>query len=131
MKVKSIIPVLPSRDIEKDVAWYKDYVGLKCVFSDSMYALLKGDNFEIHLQWHTDTEDDPLLGGSVVRIKVDDVKPIFQEFVKMKTVAEDKLRLNTPWNTHEFGFYDLNSNAIFIMQSLYLVLNDQLLKHLC
>ena len=33
-----------------------------------------------------------------------------------ETVSNDALRMDTPWKTHEFGFYDRNSNAIFIMQ---------------
>jgi hypothetical protein len=24
--------------------------------------------------------------------------------------------MNNPWNTHEFGFFELNKNAIFIME---------------
>jgi hypothetical protein len=26
------------------------------------------------------------------------------------------LKINTPWKTNEFGFYDLNNNSIFIME---------------
>ncbi len=36
--------------------------------------------------------------------------------LKRSTVTKDKLRLNTPWKTHEFGFFDLNKNAIFFVQ---------------
>ena len=118
MIVKKVIPVLPSKDIAKDVLWYKRYVGLECKYSDTGYALLTGNNIEIHLQCHSDTDTDPLLGGSVVRIVVDDINSVFEEFLLMGTVGKEKLRLNTPWNTHEFGFFDLNNNAIFIMQAL-------------
>jgi len=118
MRVKKVIPVFPSRNINTDVEWYKKYVNLDCAYSDDMYALLKGENIELHLQWHADTVDDPLLGGSVLRIEVEDINPVFDEFVNLGTVKKEKLRLNTPWHTHEFGFYDLNNNAIFIMQSL-------------
>ena len=63
-----------------------------------------------------DTDDDPLLGGSVIKIFVQNIQPIFEEFVQRGTVKPDKLRLGTPWNTNEFGFYDLNNNAIFIVE---------------
>ncbi len=46
-----------------------------------MYAILQRDNLSIHLQWHADTQDDPLNGGSVIRIFVKYIKPIFEEFV--------------------------------------------------
>ena len=81
-----------------------------------MYACLKRENLFIHLQWHADTEDDPLLGGSVIKLFVKNIQPIFKEFMERGTVKEDKLRLNTPWGTHEFGFYDLNNNAVFIVE---------------
>lgn len=114
----SMVPVLPSQDIERDLAWYEKHTGFDRFFGDSMYAGLKRENMYLHLQWHADTEDDPLLGGSVIRLFVDDIQPIFNEFVERGTVSEDKLSLNTPWGTHEFGFYDLNRNAIFIVEDL-------------
>ncbi len=110
------IPVLPSSDIDRDVKWYKEKMGLETYFSDSMYAILYRDNLCLHLQWHADTEDDPLLGGSVVRILVKNIQPLFDEFQNRGAVTADKLKQNTPWRTNEFGFYDLNMNAIFIME---------------
>lgn len=113
-----IIPVLPSADIKRDLVWYEEKTGFKMVFGDKMYAGLQRDQQEIHLQWHADTADDPLLGGSVIRIFVEDIHSIFEEFVKRGTVKPDKLRLNTAWGTHEFGFYDLNKNGIFWVQDI-------------
>ena len=114
----SVTPVLPSADIARDINWYGKHVGFDHLFSDKMYAGLKRENILIHLQWHADTPDDPLLGGSVIKIFVQDVDLIFDEMVARKTVAPDKLRRNTPWGTHEFGFYDLNNNAIFFVEDV-------------
>lgn len=111
-----IQPVLPSQNIERDVAWHEQHTGFTSHFHDDMYAVLKRDHLWIHLQWHADNEDDPLLGGSVIKLFVSDIKPVFEEFVVRGTVPKEKLRMNTPWGTHEFGFYDLNRNAIFIVQ---------------
>ena len=83
-----------------------------------MYAVLYRGNIIIHLQWHADTESDPLLGGSVIRIVVKNIGPVFNEFVQRGTVSQEALKLNTPWKTNEFGFYDLNKNAIFIMEDI-------------
>ena len=112
------IPVLPSSDIERDIAWYKEKMGLEAYFADKMYAVLHRDNLWIHLQWHADTAEDPLLGGSVIRICVKNLKPLFDEFLERGTITPDKLRTNTPWETNEFGFYDLNNNAIFVVEDL-------------
>jgi hypothetical protein len=113
-----IEPVLPSQNIERDLKWYEKHTGFKYKFGDAMYAGMERDGLYIHLQWHADTEDDPLLGGSVIKIFVKDIEPIFQEFVERGTLTKDQLRKNTSWNTHEFGFYDLNKNAIFVVQDI-------------
>jgi hypothetical protein len=113
-----IIPVLPSANIANDIAWHKEKTGFQEYFSDKMYAVLYRKNIAIHLQWHADSNEDPLLGGSVIRISVKNIKTIFEEFVQRGTVTEDSLKANTPWGTNEFGFYDLNRNAIFIMEDI-------------
>ncbi len=114
----NIIPVLPSLDIERDVAWYKEKTGFEVYYSDKMYAILYRENLTVHLQWHADTKDDPLLGGSVIRIFVKNIKPLFEEFVKRGTVTQNAFKPNTPWGTNEFGFYDLNKNLIFIAEDV-------------
>ena len=50
------------------------------------------------------------MGGYVIRLHVQDIKPIFEEFVKRGTISKEKFRANTAWRTNEFGFYDLNQN---------------------
>jgi hypothetical protein len=52
----------------------------------------------------------------VVKTCVDLIQPIFEEMLKHGTATKDKLQLNTPWKTHEFGFYDLNKNADFLFK---------------
>lgn len=112
----STIPVIPSANIERDLSWYKEKTGFEPHFADNMYAVLVRDNLCIHLQWHADTKEDPLLGGSVIRIYVKNIQPLFDEFVRRGTVTADKFRTNTAWGTNEFGFYDLNQNALFIFE---------------
>jgi len=113
-----ISPVLPSQNIDRDVEWYEKHVGFKLLQKDEMYAVLRRENLCLHLQWHADNETDPLLGGSVIKIFVKNIQPVFREFVDRGTVKPEKLILNTAWNTHEFGFYDLNKNAIFIVEDI-------------
>lgn len=113
-----IIPVLPSADIARYIAWYKEKTGFETYFADNMYAVLYRENLVIHLQWHADTESDPLLGGSVIRLYVKNIQALFQEFVERGTVAKDAFKADTPWNTNEFGFFDLNKNAIFVMEDI-------------
>lgn len=118
MTFVQMIPVLPTADMARDVKWYEEKVGFTATFGDTMYAGLTRDNFSIHLQWHADTENDPLLGGSVIKVFVADVRSLFDEFVERGTVTPDELKLNTPWGTHEFGFFDLNKNAILFVEDV-------------
>ena len=117
-KFLQIIPVIPTSDIKRDLIWYAEKTGFEYAFGDDMYAGIRRDGQEIHLQWHADTEDDPLNGGSVIKIFVDDVETLFEELVKRGTVKANQLRKNTPWGTHEFGFFDLNQNALFFVEDL-------------
>ena len=115
---RQIEPVLPFQDIQRDIEWHQKYTSFEFAFADHLYAGLKLEHMYIHLQWHADTEDDPLLGGSVIKIFVKDIQPIFKELVKRGTIQPKKLRMNTPWGTHEFGFFDSNKSAIFVLQKM-------------
>jgi hypothetical protein len=116
-KLFQIEPVLPSQNIQRDIEWHQKHTGFTPIHADDMYAVLKREHLCIHLQWHADTEEDPLLGGSVIKIFVENIQPIFKEFVERKVINPEKIQMNTPWKTHEFGFYDLNKNAIFIVEN--------------
>ncbi|MEQ8905851.1 glyoxalase/bleomycin resistance/extradiol dioxygenase family protein [Ekhidna sp.] len=112
-----IIPVLSTDSIKRDLEWYEKYTGFKFVFGDDGYAGLQRDNLEFHLQFHHNNAGDPVF-PSVMKIFVSDIHTYVDEFVKRGTIKKEKLRMNTPWGTHEFGFYDLNKNAIFIVQDV-------------
>ena len=112
------VPVLPSQNIARDLEWYEKNLGFKKIFGDEMYVGIHLENVWLHLQWHADTEDDPLLGGSVARIFVNNIEPYFNSLVAKGVLTKDKLRKNTSWGTHEFGLYDLNKNAIFFVEDV-------------
>jgi len=113
----AVIPVLSTSDLKRDIAWYEEKTGFRNVTDQEGYAILQRENMELHLQWHHGNEEDPVFPG-VIRIWVKGILPIFEEFVRRGTVTTEKLRMNTPWGTNEFGFYDLNKNAIFVMEDV-------------
>ncbi|WP_057939499.1 glyoxalase/bleomycin resistance/extradiol dioxygenase family protein [Algoriphagus resistens] len=112
------VPVLPSQNIARDLDWYSRNFGFVKTFGDNLYAGMRLEEIVLHLQWHADTPEDPLLGGSVVRIFVRNIEPYFESLVIKGIVKCDKLLRNTDWGTHEFGLYDLNNNAIFIVEDI-------------
>ena len=111
-----VTPVLPTLNLERDTEWYKTKLGFSILKMENGYAVLRRSGIFIHLQWHADTPDDPLLGGSVIKFFVKNIDSLFDEFVAKGIVADDKLRKNTPWGTNEFGSFDLNNNAIFFVE---------------
>lgn len=112
------VPVLPSQNITRDIDWYSHNFGFVKTFGDHMYAGMRLEDIVIHLQWHADTAADPLLGGSVVRIFVKNIEPYFESLVVKGAITYDKLIKNTAWGTHEFGLYDLNNNAVFVVEDI-------------
>ena len=112
-----LIPVLPSADIKRDVTWYENYCGFKVDFGNDTYAGLSRESIKIHLQWHANSPNDPILGGSVIKLFIEDIEQYQQEFIKRGTIPKSELK-PTAWGTKEFGFYDLNNNAIFIVEDL-------------
>ncbi|MEP2936182.1 MAG: VOC family protein [Gilvibacter sp.] len=115
LQLEHVIPVLSTNDVPRDIKWYAEYAGFKLAFEQDGYAGLYRDGIWLHLQYHLGTKDDPVF-GSVVKLFVKDVEQVFNEMRQRGTVKADALRKNTPWDTHEFGFYDLNKNAIFFVQ---------------
>ena len=53
-----------------------------------------------------------------IKIFVKNIQPIFEDFIQRGTITKEKLQLKTSWRTNEFGFYDLNKNAIFIVEDI-------------
>lgn len=120
----AVVPVLPSANIDRDLAWYQSNLGFEPAFADRMYAGVRRGGAWIHLQWHADTPSDPLNAGSVVRLFVPDIEPWFAEFCQRGVLRPTALRRHTPWGTHEFGLHDLNGNAIFLVEDLAPVQNE-------
>jgi hypothetical protein len=81
MQFITITPVLPSANIGSD-SWYKEMAGFTTTFFDDMYAVLQRDGGFLHLQWHANTNDDPLFGGFVIKIFVKNLRQIFNEFIE-------------------------------------------------
>jgi len=117
MPLKAIEPVLSTDNVKRDIEWHAKYTGFTFSFGDESYAGVSREGQCIHLQWHHNNDDDPVL-PSVIKLFVDDIDPYIHEFIERGTISEDNIRRNTPWGTHEFGFFDLNKNAIYIVQDV-------------
>jgi hypothetical protein len=112
-----IVPVLSSSDIKRDLIWYEKYMGFIYGFGDDSYCGLIRDNFEFHLQFHYGNDEDP-INASVMKLFVNDIEPYIAEFLDRGTITEKQIHRQTDWGTDEFGFFDLNRNAFFVVMDL-------------
>jgi hypothetical protein len=78
-----------------------------------MYAVLYRGNICVHLQWHADTPEDPLLGGSVIRIYVKRITALFEELVERGIVTQDSLKINTnhPYKKIRFNIIHITNQS--------------------
>ncbi len=115
-------PVLPSLDVAKDIAFWEQKLGFKNVYDSTHYsdgpadyAVLGRQGLFIHLQMQFPKD---MANGNLTQIKfqVENIQPLFEEYLANGVITKDRFRKNTPWGTNEFGFYDANKNAIFFYE---------------
>lgn len=120
--LKQIHPVLPVKSVSEAVVYYIEKLGFELAFtdttSDNGYAGVKRDGIEIHLQWHDEREWVEGLDRPMLRIYVDNITSLFEEY-KTKDVFHDNTKLEEKiWGTKEFAFYDLFGNGLTFYRDL-------------
>jgi hypothetical protein len=82
-----------------------------------MYAGIRRDAIEIHLQWHQE-ENWKQMNASSLRFKIEYIDALFSEY-KAQDVFHEQTRLRkTDWGTEEFAFYDPNMNGLTFYRDL-------------
>lgn len=120
-KMLHMCPVLASQDVEKDIAWYEDKLGFKNVYDSSdygevpiNYAVLRRQNLFLHLQFQYPKD----MTRTDVRIEVNNIVPLLEEYKAKGLIPADMVLSKTPWNTIEFGLFDLNKNRITFLEDV-------------
>jgi catechol 2,3-dioxygenase-like lactoylglutathione lyase family enzyme len=106
----------------KGIHYYTDKLGFKLAFKDAGdapgYAGVARDGIEIHLQWHDENDWIDGMDSVSLRIYVDDVDVLFEEYKTASVFHERTILKDTPWNTREFGFYDQDKNGLVFYRDL-------------
>jgi len=114
--LKQIHPVLPVMDVTKAVDFYIKKLGFKLAFTDTTdeygYAGVSRDGIEIHLQWHDNTEWENEYNTQMLRIYVDNIEVLHNEYKTQNVFHNNTLLKETSWGTKEFAFYDLFGNGL-------------------
>ncbi len=120
--LKQIHPVLPVKDVTKACTYYVEKLSFKLAFTDTTsaqgYAGIKRDAIEIHLQWHHENEWITGLDRPMLRIFVDRIEALFDEYKTQNIFHNNTSLKTTPWGTKEFAFYDLYGNGLAFYKNI-------------
>ncbi len=120
--LKNIHPVLPVKNVRNALDYYVNQLGFSLGFKDSgedpKYGGVRRDGIEIHLQWHDEKEWDNGLDRPLLRIYVEAVDVLFEEYQTKDVFHENTALRITDWGTKEFGVYDLYGNGLIFYKDL-------------
>ena len=118
---KAVHPVLPVRDIQQSLSYYIDKLGFSLAFIDSqenpMYAGIRRDGIEIHLQWHQE-ENWKQMNTSSLRFVIEHIEALFNEYQSQNVFNQQTRLRKTAWQTEEFAFYDPDRNGLTFYRDL-------------
>ena len=120
--LKQIHPVLPVRHVSSSIDYYIEKLGFKLAFKDDgndpKYGGICRDGIEIHLQWHDENDWKDGMDSGLLRIYVEEVDALFDEFKKQSIFHENTAVRDTAWGTREFAFYDIDKNGLIFYKDL-------------
>ena len=97
-------------------------LGFKIAFTDTIdatrYTGMIRDGIEIHLQWHDEKEWILGLDRPMLRICVDHIEEIYEEYSLYNVFHEKTSLKETSWRTQEFAFYDLYRNGLIFYKDI-------------
>ena len=106
--LKSAIPTLASRDLERTRRFYENNLGFRTVYCQGNMAIVARDNIEIHF-WKCE-EDCTSEEGC--RINVENIEPYYHE-IEPKGILHKFGKLEAkPWGFKEFYVVDDDNNLI-------------------
>lgn len=114
--LKFVHPVLPVKDVLEALHFYVEKLGFVIAFADDpknpRYAGIRRDEIEIHLQWHDSAEWELTFDRPMLRILVEGVETLFEEYKEMDVFQDNTGLHETLWGTREFAFYDPFRNGL-------------------
>jgi catechol 2,3-dioxygenase-like lactoylglutathione lyase family enzyme len=103
------VPVLPARDVEETLDFWRDQLGFNEVFRAAEYGIVERDGTHVHF-FPSQIDPDDNDGGC--RLGVDDVEAYYDEYREhVYADLEEK-----PWGTREFAVLDPTRNVIWLVE---------------
>lgn len=116
-RLSNVIPLIPARDVEETIAFYRDRLGFDLVFRDAepaRYAGIRRDGAELHLYANADRY---LAENASLRIDVDDIDALYADCQAAGCVHPNGALATRPWGTREFAVLDPSGVCIAFVQA--------------
>lgn len=100
--IQTVHPVLPVRDVVASLQYYVEKLGFEIAFADDqhhpMYAGIRRDGIEIHLQWHSASNWEQMSASSL-RFVVKDIEALYKVYKTQDVFHEQTSLKETTWGT--------------------------------
>ncbi len=118
--LSTVHPVLMVRNVAAAIEFYTQ-LGFYFAFSDSaaepMYAGIRRDGVELHLQWHDSAEWNYPNDRPTYRFVVEAVDQLAEEFKAIQNLDRTEVQ-DTAWGTREFHVRDPDGNGLQFYRDL-------------
>ena len=118
--LSAVQPVLMVRDVAAAISFYEQ-LGFSLVFRDSdtkpMYAGVRRDGLDLHLQWHDSAESGYPNDRPTYRFVVAEVDKLSAEFSSFQGLDRTHVS-DTAWGTREFHVRDPDGNCLQFYRNL-------------
>jgi|SRR5437868_6786966 len=118
--LSAVQPVLMVRDVAAAISFYEQ-LGFSLVFRDSdtkpMYAGVRRDGLDLHLQWHDSAEWGYPNDRPTYRFVVAEVDKLSAEFSSFQGLDRTHVS-DTAWGTREFHVRDPDGNCLQFYRNL-------------
>ena len=120
-------PALPSADVERSIAFYRDELGFETAHADTGFAVLRRDGAVLHIwgatdeSWHERSDwacpvvsgaESFIAGTASCRVRVQGVDALYAQCAERGIVHPNAHIDDTSWGTREFGILDPDGNLI-------------------
>lgn len=119
-KLVQVNPVLPVSNMEASIQFYEQKLGFKNVYDSSQYdtgglnyAVMCRQSICLHLQLFDQLNEQPQI-----RIQVQQIEALFEEFIANGVFGHQPQLRQTPWGTKEFAFFDPNRISLTFYEDL-------------
>ena len=112
----SVSPLIPARDVEEGIAFYRDALGFELDYRDAepaQFAIIGSNGARLHL---FASQDKHLADWTSLRIVVDGIDALYARCQEAGCVHPNGLLGSRPWGTREFSIVDPSGVCVALVE---------------